>query len=417
MVILAPKPRKGSAVKFHQSISKKIIKMKKIFLMLIAFAMVCGKAQAATFPNNVSSIRDTTLNICGLGKRIGFLRPQIRTGTPMTGVWSVDLPGIASISATTGDISILGVSAGRAVISFTGNGLYSSFRTYATVTVLDTAHVSISGLVNVCVGSRTTLDVSPRKIGNWHSSNNSIATIGALAVSGGETPGSLNGVADGNVTISFGYTNTCGTFTTTRIDSIHARPNVSFTEGTGHRYINGSRYNHIIYGGTPDINANVFAFGGFTSRYGCVTFAPASTPADNSIQYANFAHLPCTGCTEAITYTYTDRHNCSGSQTQTISFPASKGEDEAGEEGAAIAGNSTGLKVFPNPSTGIFTITIPEVNEGAQVIISDMQGKVVSTRNTAEKIVSMDLSHLPAGNYTVSVFAGDKKYSEKVVKE
>ncbi len=383
--------------------------MKKIFLMLMASLLAQSNFGA------IRSLSASRSYICGTGGGLAINPPQDRT--PGTGAIFTMSGSFSSLPTTVATVNSSGmvtaVAPGTARITWTGSGLTC----YADITVYDTSHVSISGLINVCVGSRTTLDVSPRKIGNWHSSNNSIATIGALAVSGGETPGSLNGVADGNVTISFGYTNTCGTFTTTRIDSIHARPNVSFTEGTGHRYINSSRYNNIHYGGTPDINTNIYSFGGFTSRYGCVSFTPGTSPADNSLQIAHFVHLPCAGCTEAITYTYTDRHNCSGSQTQTISFPASKGEDEAGEEGAAIAGNSTGLKVFPNPSTGIFTITIPEVNEGAQVIICDMQGKVVSTRNTSEKIVPMDLSHLPAGNYTVSVFAGDKKYSEKVVKE
>ncbi|SFT47545.1 Por secretion system C-terminal sorting domain-containing protein [Lishizhenia tianjinensis] len=65
--------------------------------------------------------------------------------------------------------------------------------------------------------------------------------------------------------------------------------------------------------------------------------------------------------------------------------------------------NGTAFNVYPNPTTGAFNVSFNEANEGT-VVITDLQGKVVST-TTFEATTSLvlDLSNAPKGVYFVTV--------------
>ncbi len=82
-----------------------------------------------------------------------------------------------------------------------------------------------------------------------------------------------------------------------------------------------------------------------------------------------------------------------------------------------VAG-AAALKVFPDPSAGSFTVSVPGTRNGASIAVVDMVGNVVATRNvvgTSAQNVTFALSALAAGNYIVRVDAGDATYRAQVV--
>lgn len=73
------------------------------------------------------------------------------------------------------------------------------------------------------------------------------------------------------------------------------------------------------------------------------------------------------------------------------------------------------LSVFPNPSQGSFTITLPDINNEAEVTLSNMLGEVVKTATTATLQKSVSMNDIAAGNYVVKVTTGERTYRTKIV--
>lgn len=71
--------------------------------------------------------------------------------------------------------------------------------------------------------------------------------------------------------------------------------------------------------------------------------------------------------------------------------------------------------IYPNPSTGKFTLTLPTVAANSQLVIYDMLGQVVlkKTLNTEQETINLS-SHLK-GIYFVKVISGDDMFVDKIV--
>ncbi len=70
----------------------------------------------------------------------------------------------------------------------------------------------------------------------------------------------------------------------------------------------------------------------------------------------------------------------------------------------------TMFKVYPNPSSGAFQISLPDYPEDNYIIkVADVRGMVVFQKSTQEKQLKIDTSVLPAGLYFISVNCGDIK--------
>jgi hypothetical protein len=150
--------------------------------------------------------------------------------------------------------------------------------------------------------------------------------------------------------------------------------------------------------------------GGHVSLSATDISQPTVTYVNGGIEIIKFRY--------GIRYGGTGGAYCTNSASITITSSLHRDANgNEGENGTALAENLTGLKVSPNPGKSLITIEIPEIFETAQVIITDISGKVAGISNTTEKTVAMDMSQYPAGNYIINVFTGNKKYSEKVVKE
>jgi uncharacterized protein YjdB len=137
------------------------------------------------------------------------------------GVWSSTNTSIATVG-TSGIVT--GVAQGNATISYVvTNGCGTDFVTQiVTVNPLPNAG-TITGTATVCPSATTNL-TNAQAGGVWSSSNTAIATVG--------TGGVVTGVAQGNATISYAVTNSCGTAYATQVITVNPLPNAGTITGT-----------------------------------------------------------------------------------------------------------------------------------------------------------------------------------------
>jgi len=114
-----------------------------------------------------------------------------------------------------------------------------------------------------------------------------------------------------------------------------------------------------------------------------------------------------------ITYSITDANGCVGSDVEDITVDLCTGI-------ASNSNNTQSIVVYPNPTTGMFTLNINNANSNQVVItIVDMQGKVVY--NESDKNVSsqynkqVDLTDLAKGIYYVKLNIGSEVKIEKLI--
>ncbi len=81
---------------------------------------------------------------------------------------------------------------------------------------------------------------------------------------------------------------------------------------------------------------------------------------------------------------------------------------------AATNALSAGIKTYPNPTAGMFTVEIPAVAGNSMITVNDVLGNVVATNYTSVQRSTVDLRNMPAGNYIVKVVSGNKTYTGKV---
>ncbi len=137
------------------------------------------------------------------------------------GVWSSSNTAVATVG-TTGVVS--GVAAGTATISYTYTNSCGTDHTTQVVTVNPLpAPGTITGTAVVCDAATTTLSNATTG-GVWSSSNTAVANIG--------TTGIVNGLAAGTATISYAYTNSCGTDHTIQVVTVNPLPVVGTITGT-----------------------------------------------------------------------------------------------------------------------------------------------------------------------------------------
>jgi hypothetical protein len=91
-----------------------------------------------------------------------------------------------------------------------------------------------------------------------------------------------------------------------------------------------------------------------------------------------------------------------------------------GEVKPIADGNPTGINVYPNPSHGAFTVSLPEYKTPAAIAIIDVAGKVVENRVLSQpnaQAVPFMLNNAAAGSYIVKVVSGGITESVKIVVE
>ena len=77
---------------------------------------------------------------------------------------------------------------------------------------------------------------------------------------------------------------------------------------------------------------------------------------------------------------------------------------------------SAGLKVGPNPASDFFNIQFPApLNTNAQVMIYDLNGRLVKTEVVRDVFSQVSTSGLSEGSYIMTIVSGDMNFFQKVM--
>lgn len=79
------------------------------------------------------------------------------------------------------------------------------------------------------------------------------------------------------------------------------------------------------------------------------------------------------------------------------------------------------LQVYPNPSTGLFTLKLPEPIGDAQIIVTNVTGELIYKREIINSIIEeVNITNFPSGRYNIEVYPkrNDERffYGKQVVK-
>lgn len=113
--------------------------------------------------------------------------------------------------------------------------------------------------------------------------------------------------------------------------------------------------------------------------------------------------------TWTITYTYTDGNGCTDTATTYITVDLPTGRTVDGVEGGAF-------EVYPNPTSGIFTINLKNNKVETKICVYDASGNyvldMVSLGNSKENI---DLTRQPKGIYTLEIESVGETIMKKII--
>jgi type IX secretion system substrate protein len=236
---------------------------------------------------------------------------------------------------------------------------------------------AVTGVDTVCPGNFVTLSDTTSG-GVWSSSNTGIATVGSAT-------GIVTGIAFGTAIIS--YTK----FGISVIDTVYI-PHIVPVPITGPSSVcaDSSITLHNAVSGGVWSSSNSLAAVGST---GVVTAGP-------------------TAGIDTISYTFS---NACGTDTATFRVTVLPPGSCITLSANTTSVTTYGLKVFPNPGNGDFTLLLSSaVNEQATVIITNISGRIVKeltmTGNTAKKIT---LKQAP-GLYFISATTANGRYEGKI---
>ncbi|MES2702551.1 MAG: Ig-like domain-containing protein, partial [Bacteroidota bacterium] len=245
------------------------------------------------------------------------------------GSWSSSNGLVATVGTATGIVN--GVATGNATITY-AYGANCRATTIMTVKALPN---TLAGTASVCAGWATTLS-STTGGGTWSSSNTAIATVGSAAA---PNFGAVVGVSGGTVSISYTGSNACSRVATV---TVNALPNTGTI--TGAILLHTSAINgptSVTLAATGD------AGGTWSSSNGLIASVSSSTGTVNAL-------LPGTA---TITYSLTSAAGCVGRSTQAITVSASR---EGGNNANPVMEAGIEFSVYPNPTTGAFTVSTTE---------------------------------------------------------
>lgn len=96
--------------------------------------------------------------------------------------------------------------------------------------------------------------------------------------------------------------------------------------------------------------------------------------------------------------------------------PGTEGQGNQSIEGSQLSTINSQLSIFPNPSNGLINFDIDYIGK-ADYKVYDLSGRCVKEGSTVltSTVQSIDLRSLAKGSYTISLYAGTKIYSAKLL--
>lgn len=257
------------------------------------------------------------------------------------------------------------------------NGCYSP-RTAITATILPIPVMTNPGNQNACIGQLSNVINFSGTSGTIYSWTNDNSNIG-LAASGNGTISAFTTIAVGTATITVTPTlGTCVGTPQTFGFTVNALPQVDLAPFDT---LCVSTPSFILTGGTPA--------GGTYSGLG--------------VNPTNGTFSPSTIGIGVFTIHYTASVNgCTNEANSNIVVVSCAGISNMSDETFLL---------YPNPSTGIITLTGENINQIERVLVYDLSGKKVAQVEFNQKN-QLDLSELPNGQYQVKIIG--KKF-EKVL--
>ena len=345
-------------------------------------ANACGISSAMA----TVTVSASASNIIG-NDSVGIGGTRYLYDTTLNGTWSSSDPAIISINSATGVAE--GVGPGSATITYTvSNSCGSTFATEVLYTGM-TAAGSVSGTDTVCVGSSTTFsDAVTGGVGVWSSSNTSVASV--------DGSGDVTGLAFGQATISYTYSNGFGSAYATHPIFVNAAPIDS---------ING----YSIYsesGSYPFQGYTRNDTGGWVPTAGIWT---SSNPSVAQFYSTSGAILTIIGY-GSTTIKFSASNTCGTTDT---SFVITIDAMSASQQ---VNNNASVLNVYPNPSNGSFTVNLLSAgNENVAATITNMVGEKVKEFNlSTNKAYDLQLNQ-PDGIYFLNATTSSgAKYAAKI---
>jgi len=296
------------------------------------------------------------------------------------GVWSSSNTSLATVDAAG---VVTGVAAGVDTIMYSVTNICGTAVAIYPVTVNPLPNAgTISGVSLVCMGVPVTL-TNTATGGSWSSSSSSIATVGAAT-------GTVIAVAAGSATISYTVTNGCGTANATHPVTVSLQP----AAGT-------------ITGADSVCEGNVITLSNTT------TGGVWSASSANATVGTTGIVTGITAGTDTIKYSVTNA--CGTAVATHVVIVRSHADCNVGVHSLPLS--DAGIKIYPNPTSGSFTVEIPETQGNVTIRVSDVLGKTIETRTVpgSTKNTIFDLGGIATGSYLIQVNTNDKIYRSKVV--
>jgi hypothetical protein len=336
----------------------------------------CGNSVAQTVAVNAGNVPaqpsaiNGNISVCASGNETYAV-----TNDPSATGYTWSLPLGWSGTSTTNSIAATSGTTGGTISVTANNACGSSIAQTITVT---TGNVlaqpsAISGDVTICAGSNETYSVTNNPSATSYtwtlpSGWSGTSTTNSISVTSGTTGGTITVIAN----------NACGSSTQQSINTTVTTINNSVA-------VNGitltSNQTGATYQWIDCVNGNSIIPGATTQSF---------TPTANG-QYA--VRITVNGCDETS---------------------------------SCIVVNSVGiadidfsqLSVFPNPGTGVFTISFDNLNQSSEMNVYTVSGQLVdATLSKAEKQLTVDISDQPAGVYLIQITLPDSIVYTKIIKQ
>ncbi len=86
------------------------------------------------------------------------------------------------------------------------------------------------------------------------------------------------------------------------------------------------------------------------------------------------------------------------------------------QKSVSFTAASEGISIYPNPTNGVVSVTLPYADVAHEVALYDINGRMIDSKESNAQL-QMDLSAYPNGVYFLKIKSGDKVITEKVVKQ